>query len=274
MPGGSRFSPAAWPSRVNGSSSPQACRSTCRARPTCSRSRRSRERMRLTFLGTGTSFGVPQVGCECAVCRSADPRDRRTRCGPLMEVNGRTILIDTAPELRLQLLAAGITRVDAVLYTHEHADHVNGIDDLRIFSVRQPTPRWSAMDRPRRSRRSAARFRYIFDEAAPFAGTSKPRLEPASAGAGQPADDRGSFGAAAGLSARASPGLRLSVRDRSPTLPMSRRFPQAAPTAARRRAYPGAQRLWWRPHPTHLSASTRRSRRPGPSARSGPTSPT
>ena len=96
--------------------------------------------MRLTFLGTGTSFGVPQIGCDCAVCRSADPRDRRSRSGALLEVGGSMILIDTPPELRLQMLGAGLSRVDAVLYTHEHADHVNGIDDLRIFSVRQRRP--------------------------------------------------------------------------------------------------------------------------------------
>jgi ribonuclease BN (tRNA processing enzyme) len=96
--------------------------------------------MRLTFLGTGTSFGVPQIGCDCEVCRSEDPRDKRTRSGALLETEGGTILLDTPPELRLQLIAAGISKVDAVLYTHEHADHINGIDDLRIFSVRRRDP--------------------------------------------------------------------------------------------------------------------------------------
>src|SRR5215212_9423842 len=96
--------------------------------------------MRLTFLGTGTSFGVPQIGCGCLVCRSTDPRDRRTRSGAVLEAGGSTILIDTPPELRLQLISAGLSRIDAVVYTHEHADHINGIDDLRIFSVRRPSP--------------------------------------------------------------------------------------------------------------------------------------
>ena len=90
--------------------------------------------MRLTFLGTGTSFGVPQIGCHCAVCRSPDPRDKRTRVGAYLETRGGTrILIDTPPELRLQLVAAGIDRVDAVLFTHDHADHLHGIDDLRAI---------------------------------------------------------------------------------------------------------------------------------------------
>src|SRR5215210_4588309 len=96
--------------------------------------------MRLTFLGTGTSFGVPQIGCGCPVCRSADPRDRRTRSGAVLEAGGCAVLIDTPPELRTQFVAAGLTRVDAVVYTHEHADHINGIDDLRVFSVRARRP--------------------------------------------------------------------------------------------------------------------------------------
>ena len=80
--------------------------------------------MKLTFLGTGTSFGVPMLGCHCAVCHPPDPRDRRSRVGAVVESNrGTRILIDTPTELRLQLLTAGIDRVDAVLYTHDHADH-------------------------------------------------------------------------------------------------------------------------------------------------------
>jgi phosphoribosyl 1,2-cyclic phosphate phosphodiesterase len=133
--------------------------------------------MRLTFLGTGTSFGVPQIGCECAVCRSTDPRDRRTRAGAIVESDGATILIDTPPELRLQLIAGGFSNVDAVIYTHEHADHINGIDDLRMFSVRQrrPLPVYGPAETLERLRTS---FNYIFDDAVrPYEGTSKPSLE-------------------------------------------------------------------------------------------------
>src|SRR5438445_3377178 len=92
--------------------------------------------MKLTFLGTGTSFGIPIVGCHCAVCRSPDPRDRRTRVGAVVESSrGTRLLIDTPPELRLQLVTAAIDRVDAVVYTHDHADHTNGIDDLRAMTI-------------------------------------------------------------------------------------------------------------------------------------------
>lgn len=92
--------------------------------------------MKLQFLGTGTSFGIPVIGCSCAACTSADPRDQRTRHGALIQSDdGRTnILIDTPPELRLQLLRAGVKHLDAVWYTHAHADHTHGIDDLRVFS--------------------------------------------------------------------------------------------------------------------------------------------
>src|SRR3954470_13217082 len=132
--------------------------------------------MRLTFLGTGTSFGVPQIGCDCAVCRSSDPRDKRTRSGAVLESQGSTILIDNPPELRLQLITAGFSRIDAVVYTHEHADHINGIDDLRIFSVRrrEPLPIYGPRETLERLRAS---FNYIFDDAVrPYEGTSKPSL--------------------------------------------------------------------------------------------------
>ncbi|MGD0801508.1 MAG: MBL fold metallo-hydrolase [Terracidiphilus sp.] len=94
----------------------------------------------LTFLGTGTSMGVPTLGCECAVCSSDDPRDRRLRPSVLLrwrepgQVQERVVVIDTGPDFREQALRNGLTRVDAVFYTHSHADHILGLDDLRPLS--------------------------------------------------------------------------------------------------------------------------------------------
>ncbi len=133
--------------------------------------------MKLTFLGTGTSFGVPVVGCECPVCTSDDERDRRTRHGALLSWDdGRRVLVDTPPELRLQLLRESVGRIDAVWFTHAHADHLHGIDDLRIFSLkmRRSVPIFAAT-----ATRTTMeeRFRYIFDrDVRPQKGTSKPEL--------------------------------------------------------------------------------------------------
>jgi phosphoribosyl 1,2-cyclic phosphate phosphodiesterase len=89
-----------------------------------------------TFLGTGTSVGVPMVGCRCDVCRSTDPRNHRYRCAVLIGTPDGNILVDTPPELRLQLLREQAERLDAVLYTHYHADHLFGLDDLRPFAAK------------------------------------------------------------------------------------------------------------------------------------------
>src|SRR5262249_46324765 len=133
------------------------------------------EHMKLTFLGTGTSFGVPQLGCNCVVCRSPDPRDKRTRVGAVVETNaGTRILIDTPPELRLQLVAAGIDRVGAALFTHDHADHTHGIDDIRAITVRRsgPLPIYAAEETLAGLRH---KFNYIFDDSIRvLPGTSKP----------------------------------------------------------------------------------------------------
>lgn len=89
--------------------------------------------MKITILGSGTSTGIPMVGCTCPVCTSTDPRDNRTRASLLVEQNGRYILVDTSTDLRIQAVREKIPRVDAVLFTHAHADHIHGIDDLRGF---------------------------------------------------------------------------------------------------------------------------------------------
>ncbi|MDP8924041.1 MAG: MBL fold metallo-hydrolase [Chloroflexota bacterium] len=91
--------------------------------------------MRVTLLGTGASHGIPVIACDCIVCTSDDPRNRRTRASALIEVGGRTLLIDTTPELRFQATRHGIRRVDAILYTHYHADHTHGIDDVKAFNA-------------------------------------------------------------------------------------------------------------------------------------------
>ena len=96
--------------------------------------------MRVTLLGTGTSHGIPMIGCDCAVCRSDDPRDRRTRTSAWVEAGAARVLIDVSPELRLQCVANDVRRVTAVLLTHAHADHVAGLDDLRRFNDLQKQP--------------------------------------------------------------------------------------------------------------------------------------
>lgn len=109
------------------------------------------------------------------MCRSTDQRDKRTRVGALVETDGGTrILIDTPPELRLQLISAGVSRVDAILFTHDHADHVHGIDDIRALSVRGDVP-IDMYGPPDTMARLARRFAYIFDDSIrPLPGTSKP----------------------------------------------------------------------------------------------------
>lgn len=100
--------------------------------------------MRFRFLGTGTSVGVPQIGCTCKVCTSADPRDRRNRCGAYVRTGDVGFLIDTPPEMRLACCASGVDRVDAVVLTHAHMDHVAGFDDIRRFNTLNGT--WVACD--------------------------------------------------------------------------------------------------------------------------------
>lgn len=228
--------------------------------------------LRLTLLGTGTSFGVPQLRCRCAVCCSADPRDKRTRTAALVESGvgspesgdrsfqppdseprtpDSVLLIDTPPELRLQLLAARVTRIDAVLYTHEHADHAHGIDDLRAFSNPQGSlPLYGNAGTLEFLRESN---RYIFDpNVVAREGTSKPSLELNLIEPGKPAT-------IAGLSV-----LPFAISHGHSTVLGFRIGPLGYVTDAKLVAEPERDilrgvdvlvlnALWWRPHPTHLS---------------------
>lgn len=92
---------------------------------------------RVTMLGTGTSSGVPVIGCHCAVCTSTDPRNQRLRPSVLLDLDGGKVLVDTSTDLRQQALRQGLERLDAILFTHAHADHVFGLDEVRIFNFRQ-----------------------------------------------------------------------------------------------------------------------------------------
>lgn len=128
----------------------------------------------LTFLGTGTSNGIPIIGCACPVCTSLDPRDTRTRTSAVVHHNHHTYLIDTATELRLQAIAAGLDHVDAVLMTHAHADHTGGFDDLRRFNEigQRHLPVYAS---PATAAQLRQRFDYAFVDQYPFYG-GKPDL--------------------------------------------------------------------------------------------------
>ena len=94
----------------------------------------SQSPIRVTFLGTGTSIGVPVITCDCPVCQSGDPHDKRLRTSVMLEVNGSTFVIDCGPDFRIQMLRENVSNLDAVIFTHEHRDHIAGIDDIRAFN--------------------------------------------------------------------------------------------------------------------------------------------
>ena len=121
------------------------------------------ESLGITVLGSGTSSGVPTIGCDCGVCASLDPRDKRLRPSILVRANGKNILIDTTPDFRQQALRAHIGRIDAILFTHSHADHIMGLDDVRPFNFRQRAsiPIYGSEDTLRNIRDT---FRYVFNE--------------------------------------------------------------------------------------------------------------
>lgn len=131
--------------------------------------------MRVTFLGTGTSTGVPVIGCHCRVCTSTNPRNQRLRQSVLVEENGKYFLIDTTPDLRLQLLKFPIPRLDFILFTHSHSDHLMGLDDIRPFNFRQREP-VHAFANAQTSKAVRRVFSYIWDSGTQIGG-GKPQLE-------------------------------------------------------------------------------------------------
>src|SRR5689334_6786388 len=129
----------------------------------------------LLFLGTGTSAGVPMIGCHCAVCTSTDPHDWRDRTSVVISYGQKHVLIDTSPELRIQCLKQKVDSIDAVVFTHAHADHIMGLDDVRRFNaishrpldVWADAPTFAALDRS---------FDYAFSEPDPQVKTFRPHL--------------------------------------------------------------------------------------------------
>lgn len=128
----------------------------------------------VTFLGSGTSTGVPVVGCHCEVCASSNPKNKRLRQSVKIEMKGKHFLIDTTPDLRLQLLRDPIPRLDFILYTHSHSDHIMGLDDIRPFNFHQREP-IHAFASPSTARSIRKAFGYIWDSSQP--GGGKPQLE-------------------------------------------------------------------------------------------------
>ena len=205
---------------------------------------------RLTFLGTGTSHGVPMIACDCPVCTSQDPRDQRMRASVWVEWDGRSLLVDTATELRLQARRANLRRVDAILYTHAHADHICGLDDVRRFNdlQRASIPCYGTGETLDSLRRQ---FSYVFVDSG-HKGGGIPRLDLVEIAPDQAFD-------AVGLSVEAIPVLhghtqvlgfrfdRLAyVTDCSEISPESRRRLEGLDVLV-------LDALRWRPHPTHFS---------------------
>jgi phosphoribosyl 1,2-cyclic phosphate phosphodiesterase len=132
----------------------------------------------LTVLGSGTSVGVPTIGCDCSVCHSTDPRDRRTRPSVMISFNGRHVAIDTTPDFREQALRENITQLDAVLYTHTHADHILGIDDLRPLTFKHRPGKLPLYATPQACEFLRNMFPYIFAPTYKFGGLPQVDLHP------------------------------------------------------------------------------------------------
>lgn len=208
--------------------------------------------MRLTFLGTGTSFGVPVVGCDCRTCTSSDPRDARTRHGALLELPEGRLLVDAPPELRLQLVREGVDRIDAVWITHPHADHLHGVDDLRVFTtrLRMSIPAHVAEEHLEEVR---GRFPYIFEPFEPPPGTTKPLIHLNPVRAGEAVDILG--GRFTPLSVPHGPMNSFGFRVGSlGYVTDAKSLPQEALESLRGVDTLVLNALWWgNPHPTHFN---------------------
>ena len=134
----------------------------------------------ITVLGSGTSMGVPTLGCDCKVCLSADPRDNRLRPSVMVQYAGRTVLIDTTPDFRQQALRERISRIDAIFFTHPHADHIMGLDDVRPLNLRQgfEIPIFGS---PETLSTIQCSFRYIFESLNPESAVPKLTVHPIAA---------------------------------------------------------------------------------------------
>jgi phosphoribosyl 1,2-cyclic phosphate phosphodiesterase len=129
----------------------------------------------LTVLGSGTSMGVPTIGCSCRVCTSTDPHDRRLRPSIMLEYAGRCVLIDTTPDFRQQALREHITRLDAIIYTHAHADHILGLDDVRPLSFKRPD-KIPLYAHPKTAEGLLEVFKYIFDANYKYGGIARVQM--------------------------------------------------------------------------------------------------
>jgi phosphoribosyl 1,2-cyclic phosphate phosphodiesterase len=130
----------------------------------------------LTVMGSGTSMGVPTIGCECRVCTSADPHDRRTRPSVMISYEGHNVLIDTTPDFREQAIRERVRYLDAVIYTHAHADHILGLDDLRPLSFHRPNGKIPLYASEQTGQLLRSIFRYIFDSDYKYGGLAQVEL--------------------------------------------------------------------------------------------------